>query len=407
MNIFKKIYCRSFQTVFKIALPFLPYRKPKIVSALSDIPSVLNKKKKSCPVIITDPGIAKLGILSMLTDVFDNAGIEYHVYDKTVANPTTDTVEDALAIYKDNKCDCIIGFGGGSSMDCAKAVGVRIARPKTHLSKLGGILKVHSKLPLLIAIPTTAGTGSETTLAAVIADATTRHKYAINDFPLIPRYAVLDPKVTLTLPPSITATTGMDALTHAVEAYIGNSTTPGTRKDALMATELIFNNLDRAYTNGSDTTARKNMLKAAYYAGCAFTKSYVGYVHAIAHSLGGEYNVPHGLANAVILPMVLESYGESIYTKLHDLAIAAGVADKDMPDETAAKAFIQAVKDMKARFNIGDTIPEIKEEDIPKLAGYANKEANPLYPVPVLMDAKTLEQFYYKLMKDNTRENEV
>ena len=199
----------------------------------------------------------------------------------------------------------------------------------------------------------------------------------------------------------------MDALTHAVEAYIGNSTTPGTRKDALMATELIFNNLDRAYTNGSDTTARKNMLKAAYYAGCAFTKSYVGYVHAIAHSLGGEYNVPHGLANAVILPMVLESYGESIYTKLHDLAIAAGVADKDMPDETAAKAFIQAVKDMKARFNIGNTIPEIKEEDIPKLAGYADKEANPLYPVPVLMDAKTLEQFYYKLMKDNTRENEV
>ena len=131
MNIFKKIYCRSFQTVFKIALPFLPYRKPKIVSALSDIPSVLNKKKKSCPIIITDPGIAKLGILSMLTDVFDNAGIEYHVYDKTVANPTTDTVEEALAIYKDNKCDCIIGFGGGSSMDCAKAVGVRIARPKT------------------------------------------------------------------------------------------------------------------------------------------------------------------------------------------------------------------------------------------------------------------------------------
>lgn len=383
MNIFKKIYCRSFQTVFKIALPFLPYRKPKIVSALSDIPSVLNKKKKSCPVIITDPGIAKLGILSMLTDVFDNAGIEYHVYDKTVANPTTDTVEEALAIYKDNKCDCIIGFGGGSSMDCAKAVGVRIARPKTHLSKLGGILKVHAKLPLLVAIPTTAGTGSETTLAAVIVDATTRHKYAINDFPLIPRYAVLDPKVTLTLPASITATTGMDALTHAVEAYIGNSTTPGTRKDALMATELIFNNLDRAYTNGSDTTARKNMLKAAYYAGCAFTKSYVGYVHAIAHSLGGEYNVPHGLA------------------------IAAGVADKDMPDETAAKAFIQAVKDMKARFNIGDTIPEIKEEDIPKLAGYADKEANPLYPVPVLMDAKTLEQFYYKLMKDNTRENEV
>ncbi|MDD6858282.1 MAG: iron-containing alcohol dehydrogenase, partial [Lachnospiraceae bacterium] len=237
--------------------------------------------------------------------------------------------------------------------------------------------------------------------------AETRHKYAINDFPLIPRYAVLDPKVTLSLPASITATTGMDALTHAVEAYIGNSTTPGTRKDALMATELIFGNLDAAYNDGSNITARKNMLKAAYYAGCAFTKSYVGYVHAIAHSLGGEYNVPHGLANAVILPMLLESYGKKIHKKLHALAIAANIADDSMSDEEAANTFIQAVKDMKSRFNISDTISEIKEEDIPKLAGYADKEANPLYPVPVLMDAKELEQFYYKLMNDNTLENEV
>lgn len=399
MNIFKKIYCRSFQIVFKIALPFLPYRKPKIIGALTGIPEILDKKKKTCPIIITDPGIAKLGILNMLTDAFDKADVKYCVYDKTVANPTTDTVEEALAIYKENNCDCIIGFGGGSSMDCAKAVGVRAARPNTHLSKLGGILKVHAKLPLLIAIPTTAGTGSETTLAAVIVDAKTRHKYAINDFPLIPRYAVLDPKVTLTLPASITATTGMDALTHAVEAYIGNSTTPGTRKDAIMATELIFANLDTAFNDGTNVTARKNMLKAAYYAGCAFTKSYVGYVHAIAHSLGGEYNVPHGLANAVILPMVLESYGKSIYKKLHTLAIAAKVADSDMTDEEAAKAFIQAVKDMKVRFNIGDTIPQINEEDIPKMASYADKEANPLYPVPVLMDKKELEKFYYALME--------
>ncbi len=407
MNIFKKVYCRSFQTVFKIALPFLPYRKPKIIGSLSYIPSILKKKKKECPLIITDPGIANLGILSMLTNEFEKAGLTYYVYDKTVANPTTDTVEEAFTLYKNNSCNCIIGFGGGSSMDCAKAVGVRVARPHTPLSKLGGILKVHAKLPLLIAIPTTAGTGSETTLAAVIVDSETRHKYAINDFPLIPRYAVLDPKVTLSLPASITATTGMDALTHAVEAYIGNSTTPGTRKDALMATELIFGNLDAAYNDGSNITARKNMLKAAYYAGCAFTKSYVGYVHAIAHSLGGEYNVPHGLANAVILPMLLESYGKTIHKKLHALAIAANIADDSMSDEEAANTFIQAVKDMKSRFNISDTISGIKEEDIPKLAGYADKEANPLYPVPVLMDAKELEQFYYKLMNNNTLKNEV
>ena len=284
-------------------------------------------------------------------------------------------------------------------MDCSKAVGARVAKPKQPLSKMKGILKVHKKLPLLIAIPTTAGTGSETTLAAVITDAQTRHKYVINDFSLIPRYAVLDPKVTVSLPPSITATTGMDALTHAVEAFIGNSTTYGTRKDALLAVRLIFENIRTVYQDGTNIDARRNMLHASFYAGCAFTKSYVGYVHSIAHSLGGEYNIPHGLANAVILPMVLESYGTCIHKKLHKLAIAAGIADKKTSHEEAASMFIQAVKDMKKQFNIADTFPEIQETDIPKLSHYADKEANPLYPVPVLMNAAELEPFYYQLME--------
>lgn len=284
-------------------------------------------------------------------------------------------------------------------MDCAKSTGARIAKPNQPLSKMKGILKVHKRLPLLIAIPTTAGTGSETTLAAVITDAETRHKYAINDFPLIPRYAVLDPKVTLSLPPAITASTGLDALTHAVEAYIGNSTTYGTRKDALLAVRLIFENLDTVYKDGSNLDARRNMLHASFYAGCAFTKSYVGYVHAVAHSLGGEYNVPHGYANAVILPMVLEAYGSKIYKKLYKLALEAHVADPQDSYEEGARKFIRAIKDMKLRFQIGNTIPEIREEDIPKLAHYADKEANPLYPVPVLMNAKELEKFYYQLIE--------
>ena len=285
--------------------------------------------------------------------------IPYFIYDKTVANPTTENVAEALDIYRENGCTAIIGFGGGSSMDCAKAVGARAAKPKQPLSKMKGILKVRKRLPLLIAIPTTAGTGSETTLAAVITDAKTRHKYAINDFPLIPRYAVLDPKVTVSLPPSITASTGMDALTHAVEAFIGNSTTYGTRQNALLAVRLIFDNIDIVYNDGKNVDARRNMLHASFYAGCAFTKSYVGYVHAIAHSLGGEYNVPHGLANAVILPLVLESYGSRIHKKLHKLAVGAGISTPETPVDESASAFIQAIKDMKQRFNIGIHIPEI------------------------------------------------
>lgn len=398
MNPLKKAYCRSFQAVLKAALPFLPYRKPEIIHSVYGIPQILEKKKCDHVLIITDTGIISHGLITRLEDTLDQHFIPYVVYDGTVANPTTTNVNEALALYHEYDCNAIIGFGGGSSIDCAKAVGARVAKPHQSLEKMKGILKVHKKLPLLIAIPTTAGTGSETTLAAVITDAESRHKYPINDFPLIPRVAVLDPKVTASLPPSLTATTGMDALTHAVEAYIGNSTTAGTRADALFAVKMIFENIDRAYTDGSDLEARKNMLLAAFSAGCAFSKSYVGYVHAVAHSLGGEYNVPHGLANAVLLPFVLEAYGHTIDNKLHQLAIAAGVSDKDTPDDQAAAQFIQAIKDMKKRFAIGDTIPQIREEDIPKLAAYAEKEGNPLYPVPVLMDAKQLEQFYYLLM---------
>lgn len=399
MHKIKKLYCRSFQTVFKLALPFLPYRTPRTVRSVTDLPELLRMKKRTSVLIITDPGIMKLGLTVRLENALDKEGISYYIYDKVVANPTTDNVAEALEIYHTYHCNAIIGFGGGSSMDCAKATGARVAKPNQSLAQMKGILKVHKKLPLLIAIPTTAGTGSETTLAAVIVDSRTRHKYAINDFPLIPRYAVLDPKVTLSLPPFITATTGMDALTHAVEAYIGNSTTVATRKEALMAVKLIFENLDNAYNDGSNIEARRNMLKASYYAGCAFTQSYVGYVHAVAHTLGGEYNVPHGLANAILLPFVLEAYGETIYKKLHKLAIAAGIATKETPSDEAAWKFINAIKRMKERFNIGDTVPEIREEDIPKLAHYADKEANPLYPVPVLMNAQELERFYYTLME--------
>ncbi len=399
MNRFRKMYCRTFQTVFKIALPFLPYRKPKIVGSMKTLPEILKKRKCENVLIITDAGIRKLGLTQRLEKVLAKNEIPYTIYDRTVANPTPEIVAEAVELYRANDCRAIIGFGGGSSMDCAKATGARIAKPHQSLAKMKGILKVHKRLPLLIAIPTTAGTGSETTLAAVITDAQTRYKYAINDFPLIPRYAVLDPKVTLSLPPAITASTGMDALTHAVEAFIGNSTTYGTRKDALLAVKLIFENLDIVYNDGSNLDARRNMLHASFYAGCAFTKSYVGYVHAVAHSLGGQYNVPHGYANAVILPMVLEAYGSAVYKKLDKLAVEAGIADPEDSYEEGAKKFIQAIKDMKLRFHIGNTIPEIREEDIPKLAHYADKEANPLYPVPVLMNARELENFYYGLME--------
>ncbi len=400
MNLLRKLYCRTFQTCFRLALPVLPYRTPEVLSSVSDIPSLLREKGITSVLLVTDSSIRKLGLTARLESGITGSGIKLAVFDSTVANPTTDNVEDARRMYIQNGCQALIGFGGGSSIDAAKAVGARIAYPKKPLSAMKGILKVRRRIPLLIAVPTTAGTGSETTLATVIVESGSRHKYAINSFPLIPRYAVLDPEVTRSLPSSITATTGIDALTHAVEAFIGRSTSKDTREASLEAVSLIFANLPSAVRNGNDMEARANMLRASFLAGKAFTKSYVGYVHAVAHTLGGKYNTPHGLANAVLLPYVLKSYGRSAEKKLALLAEAIGITEGS--GKRKAAAFISRIEALEKEIGIPETLSGIKEEDIPALAKIAEKEANPLYPVPRLMEAKELEVFYHDAMEKKT-----
>ena len=400
MNPIRHAYCRTYQFLFKIAIPFLPYRFPKELESLKDVPNALKQHGVDSVLIVTDAAIHSYGVIDPLKEALSESGIRFCVYDQTVPNPTIQNVEEALALYRQNSCQALIGFGGGSPMDCAKVVGARIARPKKSIRQFKGIFKVLHKLPYTIAVPTTAGTGSETTLAALITDSETQSKFNLYDFSLIPDAAVLDPEVTRTLPPRITATTGMDALTHAVEAYIGRSTVKSSRRDALQAVKLISQNLEKAYNDGNDMEARRNMLRASYLAGRAFTVSYVGYCHTVAHSLGGKYNTPHGLANAVLLPYVLEAYGECVYNKLRDLAIAAGIADEHTPAEAAAKAFIDMVKQMNARMNLPTKLKGIRAEDIPSLAARAEREGNPLYPVPKLMTAKELEQFYYDVMEE-------
>ena len=400
MNPIKKVFCRCFQTVLRLALPILPYRDPKVLHSVRDVPGCLREKKLTSVLIVTDGFLHISGMLEPLKKALKDSGIQFTIYDEVTPNPTILNVELARERYIQNGCQALIGFGGGSAIDCAKAVGARIARPRKSIPKMEGILKVMRPIPFLIAVPTTAGTGSETTLATVITDHNTSHKFPINDFPLIPRVAVLDPEMTRSLPPHMTSTTGMDALTHAIEAYIGRSTTRQTRADALEAARLISENLEAAYRDGGDMTARANMLQAAFLAGGAFSKSYVGYCHAVAHSLGGQYHTPHGLANAVLLPYVLEAYGESAHRKCKDIAIAMHIADAETPENTAAERLIAEIRRMNAAMNIPDKLPGIRPADIPKLASYADKEANPLYPVPKLMDAKALEQFYYDVMEE-------
>lgn len=396
MNVVWRACCRLIQGGFHLALPVLPYREPKILGHIDDVPELLKGQNVGSVLLVTDPGLRGAGLTGPLEAGLETAGIRCTVYDRTCANPTVYNVEEARALYEKGGCQCLVAFGGGSSIDCAKAVGARIAYPNKEMEQLKGLLRVLRKIPTLIAVPTTAGTGSEVTVTAVITDSEEKHKYTMNNFTLIPSYAVLDPEVTVSLPPHLTATTGMDALTHAVEAYIGGSTSRETRTLALEAVELIFANIQIAYRDGSDRMARKNMLHAAYKAGIAFSKSYVGYIHAVAHSLGGQYNIPHGLANSVLMPIVLEEYGQVIHRKLHELGVAAGVTTEQDSHQTGAEKFIQAIRELNRSMNIPETLSGIRREDIPAMARHAAREANPLYPVPRLMDAWELEQFYYK-----------
>ena len=395
MNIFKKAWCRVFQTVFHMALPILPYREPRIYHDVEQLGALFEELGADRVMLVTDGQLRAAGVTARLERFLDRSGIFCAVYDKTAANPTVDNVEEARALYLREGCQCLIAFGGGSSMDCAKAVGARLAWPRRSMESLRGNLRILRKIPPLIAIPTTAGTGSEATVAAVITDAQKHHKYTMNDFSLIPRYVVHDPAVTYSLPPHVTATTGMDALTHAVEVYIGRSTSRETRAMAEQAVRLVFENLETAYRDGHNDNARAHMLQAAYLAGAAFSKSYVGYVHAVAHSLGGRYNMAHGLANSVLLPIFLEAYGPVIHRPLAGLARVAGLVGAEADDETAAGIFIAEVRAMNRRMGIPEKLSGIRAEDIPAMAKHADAEANPLYPVPVLWDRKELERFYY------------
>ena len=403
MNGIKKACFRAYQGAFRAALPILPYREPQVLSSVRAVGGLIKSLRISKVFIVTDEALRRLGALNTLEETLSKNAINYVIYDKTCANPTVSNVEDAYERYINTDCEAIVAFGGGSSIDCAKALGAKVAYPRKSLDDLKGILKIKRSIPTLIAIPTTAGSGSETTVTAVITDPATGHKYTMNSFALIPRYAVLDPEVTLTLPKHLTATTGMDALCHAVEAYIGRSTNKETRALALEAVSIIFGNLEKAYNDGMDRAARANMLKASYLAGNAFSRSYVGYIHAVAHTLGGRYGTPHGLANAVLMPIVLDAYGECVYKKLHALAVAAGVASEEDSDMLAAKRFIRAIREMNGRLGIPTSLSGIRIEDIPEMARYAESEANPLYPVPRIMDTDELSTFYFRVMDKNDR----
>lgn len=393
----KKAYInanRAFQASASLAFYALNFRTPNIIKGEGSslkLPELLKKKGVNNVLFVTDKGLMDIGLPDPILEALDKAGIRYAVYSGVEPNPTDENIEEGLAIYLEKRCKGLVAMGGGSPMDCAKGIAARAVHPRMSVKMLMGLMRVHKKIPPFVAIPTTAGTGSETTIAAVITEADTHHKRTIMDTCLIPQYAILDPDLTVGLPPFITATTGLDALCHAVEAYT-NKTYNTMLEDryAKKAVRLVYQNLLNAYNDGSDKKARENMQEAAFYAGRAFTRGSVGYVHAIGHTLGGLYGVPHGLAMSIILPHVMRSYGQAVYSRLADLADICHLPGNN--DKEKAMAFIKWIEQIKKEMNIPKGLNMIEDEDVDQIVEWAIKEANPLYPCPLVYDRKDLKK---------------
>ncbi len=391
---------KAYMGALKVAAKVIPMPKPTLFtgedSSLELCESIAQMGTKKL-LIVTDQMLVKLGLLKKIENTLSNNGVEFVIYDGVLPDPTYDQVESGLKIYKNSGCDAILAVGGGSPIDCAKVIAARVTNRRA-IAKLAGMFKVWTAPAPLFAIPTTAGTGSEVTIAAVVSEPETHHKTPLVDPKLVPMSAALDAALMVGLPASVTSATGMDALTHAVEAYISQNASSETDSYALAATRLIMENLPTAVKDGSNIKARHNMALASYYAGLAFTKASLGYVHAISHNFGAYYKTPHGLGNAIVLPYVLDYSKENINDRLADLAKVSGLSTGKESDQQLAQMFIDHIRALLKEFDIPEKLEALKEADIPAIAESALKEAHFNYPVPKYMDQDTCEHLIKKMM---------
>ena len=344
--------------------------------------------------VVTDAVLVKLGLVEPLRKALAEQGVDVAIHDGITPDPTYDVLQRGYDAARAHGSDSILAVGGGSVIDAAKVIGAMVVSGKSP-ARLVGMLKVGKPMLPLFAVPTTAGTGSEVTVAAVVTDPVAHAKAAVIDPKLVPAAAALDPALTTGMPKPITAATGMDALTHAVEAYMNRWPHAETAFHAVSAVRMIFANLPRACENGADLEAREAMLVASFYAGLAFTKAYVGYVHAFSHKVGGMYGVPHGLGNAILLPYVLDFIKDAPLAeqRLAELAVAIGAGKDGEPRAALAQRFVERVRELNRTVGIPEKLAALKAEDIPEVARAAMIEAHRDYPVPknmALGDAEAL-----------------
>lgn len=375
-------------------------RMIKGVHALLDLVDVLKEKHLTHYMIVTTPGFIKRGTLQSFFEALTQNDIQYSIFHDVKPDPEISDVEKLKEMFIKDGCQALIAIGGGSVIDCSKAALACVPMKNLDVKTILHTGRVSKQLPLLIAVPTTAGTGSEVTAGAVITDPIKKRKYALSHLFLIPKYAVLDSSLLTSLPAKMTAYSGMDALTHAIEAYINCFNNRKTNEYALCAIKSIFQYLVPSFEDGLNMQYRLELLEASYNAGVAISNNYVGYVHAIAHGIGGMYHLQHGMINAIILPIVLEEYGGAVVGKLAKIADVVGITGAT--DQDKSKQFIQKLKDLNQIFSIPTSIPEIQEEDIHYLAIGAEKEGNPTYPTPVTWNVAQFEKVIRKIKQGYT-----
>lgn len=379
------------------------YMQPRMIKgehALLDLVDVLKEKHLTHYMIVTTPGFIKRGTLQSFFEALTQNDIQYSIFHDVKPDPEISDVEKLKAMFIKDGCQALIAIGGGSAIDCSKAALACVQMKNLDVKTVLHTGRVSKQLPLLIAVPTTAGTGSEVTAGAVITDPIKKRKYALSHLFLIPKYAVLDSSLLTSLPAKMTAYSGMDALTHAIEAYINCFNNRKTNEYALCAIKSIFQYLVPSFEDGLNMQYRLELLEASYNAGVAISNNYVGYVHAIAHGIGGMYHLQHGMINAIILPIVLEEYGGAVVGKLAKIADVVGITGAT--DQDKSKQFIQKLKDLNQIFSIPTSIPEIQEEDIHYLATGAEKEGNPTYPTPVTWNVAQFEKVIRKIKQGYT-----
>lgn len=359
--------------VFGFFMPVVNLMGPGSVKEVGVQAKALGLKKA---LIVTDTGMEKMGIADQVKEIIEDAGLKVVIFAGAQPNPTDINVHDGLAVFKENKCDLIVSLGGGSSHDCAKGIGL-VAGNGGHIRDFEGVNKSKKAMKPLIAINTTAGTASEMTRFCIITNTDTHVKMAIVDWRCTPTISINDPVMMMGMPPALTAATGMDALTHSVEAYMSTIATPVTDSAALMSIKLIGENLRQAVANGQNFEARNNMAYAQFLGGMAFNNASLGFVHGMAHQLGGFYDLPHGVCNAILLPHVQRFNLNSNPQRLADIAVALGENIDGLSVRSAAEKGLDAIIQLSSDIGIPSGLAELgaKEEDFKLMAENAMKDA--------------------------------